>query len=117
MEVPTFVLSVEALAFVVTVLAPLLVARDGVFAPLAVVCRLSAAVLTPGLEGVPWSVPLPPTTAPSICSLALYMSEVEEFSANSEALESVVPLTKASGVFLSGWVVSSVVGRRPRSAS
>lgn len=117
LEVPTFVLSVEALVFVVTVLALLPAAEDGVFAPLAGVCRLSAAALTPCLEGVAWLVPWLLTLDPTACDFAPYISEAAEVPSKSEASESVFSLTMGSGVFVSECVISSGVGSGSRLAS
>lgn len=100
LEVPTFVLSGEALAFVVTVLALMPAAEDGLLAPLAVVCRLSAAAVTSRLEGVAWLVLWPFNPDSTACGFALFMSVVAEKSPKSEASESGFS-TKGSGAFVS----------------
>lgn len=111
---PTFVLSVEVLSFVVTFLVLLPAAEDGLLVPLVVVCQLSDVDLTPRLDGVAWLVPWPFTPDPTACDFGLCMSEV---SSKSEASESIFSLTMGSGVFVSECVFSSVVGNVSRLSS
>lgn len=108
LEASTFMACVELFAFVVTFLVLLPAAEVGVFVPLVVVCRLSAAPLTPWLEGAARLVPWPLTPDSAGCDFVLYMSEDAEVSSESVG-ESVFSLTKGSGVFGMVCVVSSVL--------
>lgn len=109
LDVATFMPSVEPFAFVVTFLVLLPAAEAAVFAPLTVVCRLSAAALTPRLEGVAWLDPWPLVPDPTTGDFTLCMSEVAEVSSKVKTSESVFSLTRCAGVFVSECVVSSVV--------
>lgn len=106
LEITTFMLSVEPFVFAVTgwTLAP--AAAAGVFTPLTVVCRLAAATLTARLEAAAGFDPLPLSPDPAACVLALCISEAADVS-KTDTSESVLSLTKGSGVFVSECLVSS----------